>query len=293
MTFASGTSMFDRWSWGPGRHSVRVMTDGQAADGRPWRELQTFYWHPERKQIALLGLSPFANGVSEGTIAFEGERAEAILDLYQSGGLRRMQLQWSFQDRNRYHEALLERIGSGKYEPLAEWTHIRADTSEAGLRAAEKVPPPSGSLRPLGALLGHRWEGSALHAGADSIRLESTFEWVPYANGIYERIVTLSADGVATHRLDVYIYHHTGRGVLRALALSAQGGVYEGDGSIDDTGALVFDLQGYEGDQRVLYRACLDLEPDGSLRRRVWRLVGGTHVAVFDVRFPQAASRKR
>lgn len=293
MTSASGTSMFDRWHWGPGEHSVRVMTDGQAADGRPWRELQAFYWHPGRKQIALLGLSPYKSGVSEGTIVFDGDRAEAIIDLHQTGGLRRVQLQWSFQDRNRYHEALLERIGSGDYEPLTDWIHIRGDTSGARLSAAEDAPPSSGPLRPFGPLLGHRWEGSAPRAGAESLRLESTFEWVPYANGIYERILTLSADGVATHRMDVYIYHHTGRDLLRALALSADGGVYEGDVTVDDAGALVFDLQGYEGDHQILYRASLELEPDGTLRRRLARRVEGTTVAVLDLRMTRAEAERR
>ena len=60
MTAQSGTSMFDTWHWGPGKHSLRVMTDGSGADGKPWRELQAVYWHPGRKQVRLLGLSPFA-----------------------------------------------------------------------------------------------------------------------------------------------------------------------------------------------------------------------------------------
>src|SRR4030095_11928584 len=45
-TVQSGTSTFDTWHWGPGRHSMRVMTDGSGAVGEPWRELQALYWHP-------------------------------------------------------------------------------------------------------------------------------------------------------------------------------------------------------------------------------------------------------
>ena len=64
MTALSGTSTFDTWDWGPGKHSMRVMTDGSGAAGEPWRELQVFYWHPGRKQVCLLGLSPFARTTS-------------------------------------------------------------------------------------------------------------------------------------------------------------------------------------------------------------------------------------
>ena len=98
-TALSGTStwhMFDTWHWGPGQHSMRVMTDGSDAAGGPWRELQVFYWHPGRKQVCLLGLSPYASGVSEGTIKFEGETADAVFDLYQTGHRRKMGLRWAF-----------------------------------------------------------------------------------------------------------------------------------------------------------------------------------------------------
>src|SRR5262245_12640298 len=71
MTAAAGTSMFDTWHWGPGRHSMRVMTDGLGADGNPWRALGVVYWHPGRKQVCSLGLSPYGAGVAEGAIKFD------------------------------------------------------------------------------------------------------------------------------------------------------------------------------------------------------------------------------
>jgi hypothetical protein len=95
-TAQSGKSMFHAWHWGPGKHSIRRVTDGSGAGGEPWREVQVFYWHPGRKQVRLLGVSPFARGVSEGTITFEGETAEGVFDLYQTRGRRKMGLRWTF-----------------------------------------------------------------------------------------------------------------------------------------------------------------------------------------------------
>ena len=46
---ATGQSMEHTWYWGPGRHSIRRVTDGFGANGKPWRELQVFHWHPARR----------------------------------------------------------------------------------------------------------------------------------------------------------------------------------------------------------------------------------------------------
>src|SRR5262249_41160413 len=89
-TALARTSLFDTWHWGPGQHSMRVMTDGSGAAGEPWREIRVFYWHPGRKQVCLLGVSPFARGVSEGTIKFDGETADGVFDLYQTGAPQRL-----------------------------------------------------------------------------------------------------------------------------------------------------------------------------------------------------------
>src|SRR3954452_1898339 len=65
---AAGTGLYDTWHWGPGKHSLRVMTDGIGGDGKPWRALRAVYWHPGRKQVRSLELSTFRAGVAEGTI---------------------------------------------------------------------------------------------------------------------------------------------------------------------------------------------------------------------------------
>ncbi|NOT32205.1 MAG: hypothetical protein HOP15_17300 [Planctomycetes bacterium] len=287
VTFQSGTSI-DTWHWGPGEHSMRVMTDGAGAVGEPWRELQVFYWNSGRKQVCLLGLSPFARGVSEGTIEFEGETADAVFDLYQTGHRRKMGLRWAFDGPDKYHEILLEATGPAGLEPMNEWDHVRSATLTATRpRAAEEAPKPSERLKVLEALLGHTWEAKGEAKGdwatGDAFHVQSTFEWVPYADGIYARVIAPTKDGEPLHLLDAYVYHHTGTGALRCLALSNRGGVYEGDLTVLDGGALQLDLRGYEGDRVVPHIVRFDFEQDGTLRDRVWSLEGAERTLMLDV----------
>ena len=284
MTAQSGKSMFDTWHWGPGKHSLRVMTDGSGADGKPWRELQAVYWHPGRKQVRLLGLSPFARGVSEGTITFEGETADAVFDLYQTGVRRRMRSRWAFDGPDKYHETLLEATGPAGYAPLVEWDLVRITPRPC---AAEEAPKPPERLKALEPFLGHTWEAKGDWATGNAFQIRTTFEWVPYADGIYARVVSPSKDGEPRHLLDAYLYHHTGADALRCLALSDRGGVYEGDLTVLDGGALQLDLKGYEGDRVVQHVVRFDFEKDGTLRHRVWSLRGTERTLMLDVHHKQ------
>jgi hypothetical protein len=284
MTALAGTSTFDTWHWGPGKHSMRVMTDGSGGGGEPWRELQVFYWHPGRKQVCLLGLSPFARGVSEGTIKFEGETADAVFDLYQSGGRRKMGLRWAFDGPDKYHETLLEATGPDGLKPMNEWDHVRSKALPA-MRppTALEVPKPSERLKVLEPFLGHTWEARGDWATGDAFHVQSTFEWVPYAEGIYARTLALTKDGERMLLLDAYFYHHTGTNAMRCLALSNRGGVYEGDVTVLDGGAMQLDLKGYEGDRVVQHVVRFDFEKDGTLRHRVWSLRGTERTLMLDV----------
>ena len=85
-------------------------------------------------------------------------------------------------------------------------------------------------------------------------------------------MITRDPSADALHLLDAYFYHHTGTGALRCLALSSRGGVYEGDLTVLECGALQLDLKGYEGDQVVPHVVRFDFEQDGTLRNRVWSL---------------------
>jgi len=286
-------SMFDTWHWGPGKHSMLAQTYGSGAAGEPWRELQVFYWHPGRKQVCLLGLSPFARGVSEGTIKFEGETADAVFDLYQTGGRRKMGLRWTFDGPNKYHATLLEATGPDGLKPMNEWDFVRSKPPTATRpRTAEGAPKPSKRLKVLESLLGRTWEARGDWATGDAFHIQSTFEWVPYAEGIYARVLAPSKEGEPRHLLDAYFYHHTGTDALRCLALSNRGGVYEGDLTVLDGGALQIDLKGYEGDQVVPHVVRFDFEQEGTLRHRVWSLKGTERTLMLDVHHKELEPKK-
>ncbi|MFO0842651.1 MAG: hypothetical protein U0797_09695 [Gemmataceae bacterium] len=292
-TAQSGTSMFHAWHWGPGKHSIRRMTDGSGAGGQPWREVQVYYWHPGRHQVRLLGVSPFARGVSEGAIKFAGETAEGASDLYQTGGRRKMGLRWAFDGPDKYRDTLLEATGPGGFTPLVEFDLVRSKPPAAPRpRAVEGASKPSERLKALEPLLGPTWEAKGEWAAGDALHVRSNFEWVPLADAIYARVIAPTKGGEPTHLLDAYFYHHTGANWLRCLALSSRGGVYEGDLAVLDGGALQIDLKGHEGGKAVAHAVRLDLEKDGTLRHRVWSLKGAERTPLLDAHHKKLESKK-
>lgn len=293
VTAASGTSMYHTWHWGPGKHSLRVMTDGSDAVGNPWRALQAFYWHPGRNQVCLLGLNPYARSVAEGTIKFADESADAVIDLHQTGGRRKMGLRWDFDGPDKYHEILLEETGSEGFKPLAEWDHVRSKGPPVPPPpAAAETPKLAERLKAFEPLFGHTWEARGDWPTKEAFHIQTTFEWVPYADGIYARVLAPIKDGAPTHLLDAYFYHHTGTGALRCLTLSNRGGVYEGDLTVLDNGALQFDLKGYAGDQIVPHVVRFDFAPDGTPRQRVWSVNGTERTLLLDVEHRKLSRRK-
>jgi hypothetical protein len=286
MTVESGTTSFRTWHWGPGRHSMRVMTDSDDAAGNPWRDLEVFYWHPGRREVRAFGVSPFARGITEGTMAFQGESAQLDFDLYQTGDRRKLRLLWAFDGPDKYHATLLEANPpeSSRYAPLMEWDLFGTQPpSPPRPFAVDGATEPSESLMPLKPLLG-AWEAEVDPADAGALHTRSTFEWIPLVDAIYARVLAPRDDGGPVHLLDAYLYHHTGAGVLRCLALSSRGGVHEGDLTALDGGALQIELQGYEGDQTVSRVVRLEFMEDGTVRSRVWLLEGAERTLVLDVR---------
>jgi len=298
VTFASGTSMYDTYHWGPGNHSGRVMTHGQDAAGNPWRGLGVVYWHPALKRVCSLSLNPYEGSVSEGSITVDlgGETSEIISDLYQNGVHRKLVSRDTFDGPDKYHSALLEEVEPGKLTALTEWDYFRWKTlTPVRPLPAENPPKPSERLKALEPLVGRIWDAIVQkpdwrEGGGDAVHIESTFEWIPYIDAIYARTFALRGNGVPTHVLDAYFYHHTGTNKLRCLVLShwgGQSGVYEGDVTVLDAGGaggggavaglkgLQLDLKGYEGDQAVTRIVRFDFEKDGTLHHRVWSLGGG------------------
>lgn len=288
MTAQAGTSMYDVWHWGAGKRSLRVMTHGDDAQGNPWLAVQAVYWHPGRKQTCLWGLNPFERSVEIGSITFDGETAEAIYDLHQRGVRRTLARRWSFEGRDTYHAVLLEATGPSGFVPLVAWDYTRSKTLTP-VRAipADKEPEIPERLKALAPLQGQTWEARGNWGTGEALRIRSTVEWVPYADGIYASVVATSDGGAPTHVLDAYLYHHTGTGALRCLALSHHGGVYEGDLTVLDGGALQVDMTGYEDDQVVPLVGRLDFDTDGTLRHRIWSLLGAKRTLMLDVHHKQ------
>ena len=285
-----GTVQADRWRWGPGERSMRVHTVGFDGGGNPWRELVVYYWRPDRKQVCLLGFHPdipgLGRGVASGAIVFDGERAEATVELYQPGHLgrnrRALGLRWTFDGPDAYHEELLEDSGAG-LEPLAEWDYIRfAERNELLLPEAGEAPRPSKNLKPFEGLLG-QWKAQVDLAGAGAIEVESTFEWLEYLDVVSLRIVAREPEGEPSHVLDAFLYHHVGTDSLQCLALSKSGGVYEGSVAALEGGGLQMELRGFEGDRESQHVVHLEVEQSGRLRQRIWSMDGAQRTLMFDI----------
>jgi hypothetical protein len=298
MTAQSGTSMFDTWRWGPGRRSIRVMTDGEGADGKPWRSVSVYYWHPGRKEIRTLSVQPFRRGVNEGSITFDGQRAEGFADLHQTGDKREMGLRWTFEGGDTYRDALLEKGPQG-YEVLVEWERVRvSEEGAAGVgvldaRGGHSLRP-SALMEPLAKFLGSVWERRAGEsdvpvAAERRAGTRTTFEYVAYADAIYGRVEEIGASGARAHAMDVYLYHHTGAGVLRYLALGTdakgEAVVYEGNITPSKDGrSLVFDLKATSAGGAERMEMQLEFDADASVRQRVWSIKGETRALMLDAR---------
>ncbi|MBC7835866.1 MAG: hypothetical protein H7Y88_12320 [Phycisphaerales bacterium] len=196
-----------------------------------------------------------------------------------------MATRWTFDGPDKYHDTLLEDTGTG-FKTLAEWDRFRVPTrSETSPRAEEALNPPE-HLKAFEALLGRTWEakiGEGDSGIGKAFHIQSTYEFVPdYVSAL---VLAPSNDGEPTHLLDAYFYQRVGTGALRRLALSRLGGMYEGDLTVLDGGALQLELTGYEGDRVVRLVARLAFEKDGTLHQRVWSREGAGRILSLDVHF--------
>jgi hypothetical protein len=288
VTFPGGTSQYETWHWGPGKHSLRAMTHGDEAAGKPWRALGVFYWHPGRQQVCSLSLNPFERSVAEGTVLFEDDSFETVVDLYQTGVRREIVRHTAFEGPDSLHVTLLEATDAAGLVPLVEWDYVRSEVlTPARPLSAHEVPEFPERLRAVEPLHGQTFEttGEAegeWGAGAAAL-VQSTIEWIPFADGIYARVLAAGKDREPTHLLDAYVFHHTGTGALRCLALSHWGGVYEGELVVLEGGALQLDLTGYENEQVVPHVVRFDFARDGILRQRVWSVSGTERTLLLDV----------
>jgi hypothetical protein len=291
-TARNGTSLYRTWHWGPGKHSIREVTAGAGAGGDAWHELRVMYWHPGRKQVRLLGVNPFSRSVAEGSIRFTGDTADAVFDMHQTGGRRKLGLRWSFDGPDKHHEVLLEETGPDGLKPLAAWDRVRSRAPAPRPDTAGKEPKRSDRLKALDPLAGTTWEARGKLANGDEFHAQTTFELIPIIEVVHARVRVPGKDADSGHALDAYVFHHTGANALRCLALSSTGGVYEGNVSVPDGGSLQLDLTGFEGDRETPLTARLEFESDGSLRQRVWLPSGAGRDLLLDVRHRAVRPKK-
>jgi hypothetical protein len=301
MTAASGSGQFDRWTWGPGRHSIRNRTFGFGAGDTPWASLDVYYRHPGRGEVRVLHLHPdipgVGRGAGEGTMSFEGERAEATYELFQPGAPvqpRALTMRWTFDGPDRFREELLETTGPAGPSPLAEWLYVRHDElTPPPAHSAPEASPPARHLAAFAPLLGTTravrgtWTGSPER----SLDVRATFEWLPLVEVVLARVVAPAGTDEPIPLLDAYLYHHPTADELRCLALSADGGVHAGTATVLEDGAVQLELESHaHGDAAAFRLVHLELRPDGVLRGRVQSAAGLREELLLDARAMSASA---
>jgi hypothetical protein len=202
------------------------------------------------------------------------------------GGVRRSLIRrWSFVDPDRYRSALLEAVGPDTLVPLVDLEYTRVDAPAAAPSApVGEAPAVPKRLEPATLLLAG-WRNEGVPSGewtfGGALGIEAAFEWVPYANGILGRVLASRGGGEPVHVLDVYLYHHTGLGELRCLALSG-GGVYAGRVSVMPGGGLEADLEGFEGERSVPIVVRLEPGGDGTRQLHVRIVSGAERLLMFE-----------
>ena len=288
-TYTSGHSVLDTWQWGPGRKSIRSMTEGASGNGDPWNVVTVYYWHPVQKVVRSLTVTPYLRGVGEGAIAFDGKAASGEYDMFQSREPRKLAVRWTFEGADLYRDSLLERTAQ-RFEPLAEWRRIRVSEGEkVAMPARAKPPKPSTLLKPLTGLLGV-WESSEKGG-----RME--FRYIPDADLIVGQLMTLD-DKKRSLVTDLYLYHHTGKGKLRWLGLSVDpqtsgAVVTEGDVTPVDGRQLNFDFKDHRDSGTTDRKQSFEFDPRGTLRYRAWSSTSGSHKPILDIRYKKRTSTHR
>ena len=294
MKFTSGTSMFTQWTWGPGKHSIRSQTYGSGAGGEPWRGMRVIYKVGEQ-EVRTLGISPFARGVSEGTMKFEGDAAEATFDISQRGGnpmvegldVRRMKTEWSFTTPDEYRDTLLEDTGRG-YLPLNLLEVIRSTPRSA-------LPPSNPASMPAPSERWTHFHRFIERAGDEEVLLVSKLgaaplraklEWIPYAEALLLRTFSAKNDQEPDLLLDATIYHHTKTETFRCLVLTKAGRVFEGDVLLRSESQIDFTIEGTGEGERVPGRGRLELGEKGEVRLKVWSADSGG-APLFDLESPE------
>lgn len=291
MTRDSQAIQFDTWTWGPGRRSIVNTTHGWAGEDVPWRVLDVCYWHPGRREVRMLGLHQdipsIGRGVMEGTLTFVDTSFRARVDLEQQNRPRKPRTlagRWDFEGPGRYRETLSEAEGpEAPFAELAAWDYVH----DASLTPEGPLPPAalevSANLRALAPLVGGTWS-----AGGDVPARSATLDWLPLVEVVRLRLPSATS---AEPLLEAYLFHHPTRDVLRCLALSADGGVHEGELETPEDGSLRLRLTRHDDDGSATYDVLLEPGADGAWHARVGRIESEQRTAILDTRFARGAPR--
>lgn len=292
VTMASGEVGIHAWQWGPGRHSIRQVASLSNADADPWAG-EVMYWHPGHDRVCVMSMHGdipgVGRGITEGTMTFEGDSDFCISDLYQPPGRRKIGNRRTFDGPDKYREELLEDGGQG-LQPLNSWNFVRVRD-----RVVTKVNKPEEASPELPAhltffepLIGREWEAMCESIGVlaseRAVPVVTTFKLIASLEVMFVRVSAPGKDGEATNLMEAYFYHHLGTGKVRCLALSQDGGVYEGDVTMAGERSLQIDLKGYTGERVMPMVVQLDVEADGTLRSRAWSVEGTERTVVMDCR---------
>jgi len=85
-------------NWGPGKHSIRRMTDGSGGGRRgPWREVQVFYLAPRSQAGPGAGGEPFSQeAYRRARSRSTGRTQKATSTSTRPADFRKMGLRWAF-----------------------------------------------------------------------------------------------------------------------------------------------------------------------------------------------------
>jgi hypothetical protein len=322
MTTAAGKDNYDTWHWGPGKHSIRSTRLGTLTTGEPWSTVSVYYRHPTSHDLRIFSVGSVMRGVGEGRITFHDDGAESIVTLSQTRGPRKLRERWTFTGPDAYHDELSEKVRDD-YELLTAWDRHRVALADPSSPAQPAPAPllapqaaPSELLRPLEFALGRAWASIASAAASaspstDEPQTRTTFEYLPHVDAILGRVEVLSPTNTPLHAIDIYLYHHTGTGSLRVLALASLGpddvAVYEGDitpttpttpltpttaisptSATSPTSAYTLRLTGHRPAGTQSLEARVELETPDTVRLQLWTPQGPDRTLIMDRRHQRA-----
>jgi hypothetical protein len=280
VTFASGTTQFDRWAWGPGRHSVESETYGTDAMGAPWRALAIYYWHPADRTIRVMSAHPevatIGWGIAEGAADTSDARIVARMSLTQSVRAdvpRALETRFDFADSYRYHATLLEDVGNG-FVPLVDWSYARSRELSALPAVTAEAATPSERMALFAPLVGapRRFVREGEGEGA-ALAVDATFEWIPYIKAIRVRL-TIHAETPLGRTVDVYLFRAADDSTIRVVALGDSGAMLEGYATASGH-AVDATLTGKDGARTIGATVRLARADDQSFLVRVTSSVSG------------------